>query len=397
MARAPRQDFPGAWHHVVNRGIARRPLFEHKDDVRYFLSRLAKEVRRGRLEVHAWCALTTHFHLLVRSPAGELSEAMRRAENEYSRYFNRKHRRDGTLIRGRFLSRPVQSLNYRRAVIRYIDANPVSAGLVAEGWQYPWGSAASYVGSDYPSWLERSWIEGEVAASAEQGVFSPENYISVFGSCGEGVERLVDARLSRTFAGCDDLDDLVGSAPEGVRRWMIRKARLADGLTPGQPVCDVQTVLATLQGALAGQEWNVRALRRLRDAARIARVGLLRSLAAMTWVQVSLSCSMPAAKCRHEFLLHGMLMQQDLEYSRRITDITSAAIANCLRQASSPRQPRPSVARTSSWEPLRRFGTGIARHSGTSRTPGARTPREPDPARQPQRQDQRRRTGPFDA
>ena len=49
--------------------------------------------------MHAWCALTTHFHLLLRSPRGELSEALRRAQNEYSRFFNRRHRRDGTLVR----------------------------------------------------------------------------------------------------------------------------------------------------------------------------------------------------------------------------------------------------------------------------------------------------------
>ena len=353
MARAPRQDFPGAWHHVVNRGIARRPLFEHKNDVRYFLSRLAKEVRRGRLEVHSWCTLTTHFHLLVRSPAGELSEAMRRVENEYSRYFNRKHRRDGTLIRGRFLSRPVQSLSYRRAVVRYIDANPVGAGLVTEGWQYPWGSAASYVGEDHPSWLERSWIETEVSTRSEAGGFSPENYVSVFGSCGEGAGRLVDARLSRAFVGRDDLDDLVDAAPERVRRWMVRKSRLADGLTPGQPVCDGPSALAALREALAGEEWTARALGRIRDAACIARVGLLRSLAAMTWTEVSLSCGIPPAKCRRDFMLHGMLMHQDLRYSKRIAEITTAAVAACLRQSQSSGSRGLAAASPNSWEPLR--------------------------------------------
>lgn len=113
MARLNRCDEPGSWHHVVNRGIAKRTLFEDREDIRYFLSRLAREVRRGRLEIHAYCVLTTHFHALVKSPRGELSEAMRRSQNEYSRFFNRRHRRDGTLVRGRFLSRPVDSLEYR--------------------------------------------------------------------------------------------------------------------------------------------------------------------------------------------------------------------------------------------------------------------------------------------
>ena len=81
MARSPRIDYPGAWHHVVNGGIAKRSVFETVADVRHFRSRLARESRAGRIEVHAFAVLTTHFHLLVRSPRGELPEAMRRIQN----------------------------------------------------------------------------------------------------------------------------------------------------------------------------------------------------------------------------------------------------------------------------------------------------------------------------
>lgn len=72
MARRPRRNAPGSWRHVVNRAIGKRPYFETRSDQRYFLSRLAREVRRSTLEVHAYCLMTTHFHLLVRSPVGEL-------------------------------------------------------------------------------------------------------------------------------------------------------------------------------------------------------------------------------------------------------------------------------------------------------------------------------------
>ena len=132
MARRSRQDEPGRWHHVMNRAIARRTLFEDRTDVRYFLSRLAREVRAGRLEMQAWSVMGTHFHLLVRSPRGELSQAMRRAQSEYVCHFNRRHRRDGTLIRGRFLSKPVTTERHRRVLVAYIDQNPVVAGMSAE-------------------------------------------------------------------------------------------------------------------------------------------------------------------------------------------------------------------------------------------------------------------------
>jgi REP element-mobilizing transposase RayT len=80
---------PDTWHHVINRGIAKRPLFETRDDIRFFLERLARQNRLNRIEVHAYCMMTTHFHLLVRSPIGEPSKAMRRVQNEHTRRFNR--------------------------------------------------------------------------------------------------------------------------------------------------------------------------------------------------------------------------------------------------------------------------------------------------------------------
>jgi len=130
MARNPRQDTPGSWHHVMNRGIARRTLFETAADIRFFLSRFARAVRRGDLEVHAYAILTTHFHLLVRSPRGRLSLVMKVAQNEYVRRFNRERRRDGPLVRGRFASKPVTTERYRATLLRYVDHNPVDAGLV---------------------------------------------------------------------------------------------------------------------------------------------------------------------------------------------------------------------------------------------------------------------------
>jgi len=252
MARHSRQDLPGSWHHVINRGLAKRPLFEDRDDIRFFLSRLAREVRRGRIELHSWCILTTHFHLLVRSPVGELSEALRRSQNEYSRYFNRRHKRDGTLVRGRFFSKPVTSLAYRRTLVRYIDHNAVKAGLVRAPWSYPWCSAAQYVHASRPLWLERSWVKS-VASTDQATRFHGEDYIRAFGgSFREATSRLVESRILSTHRGVDDLDDLVGSASPQVFAWMKRKTKLADGAQIGLPVCDVQSVREAVRYAFTG-------------------------------------------------------------------------------------------------------------------------------------------------
>ena len=162
MVRAPRGDDPGTWHHVFNRAIARRTMFERRPDFRFFLAQLACAVRRGDLEVHAYALMGTHFHLLVRSPGGRLAGSMHRIQMAYSRTFNRTRKRDGPLVRSSYSSKPVRSLRYRRVLVAYIDRNPVSAGLAKDPMSYHYGSASHYSRLCGPPWLERSWIEAEV-------------------------------------------------------------------------------------------------------------------------------------------------------------------------------------------------------------------------------------------
>ena len=129
MGRANREDEPGAMLHIFNRGLGKRTVFENRDDIRYFLSRVAREHRRGQLLTHCYVVLANHFHLLVESPLGQASEAMRVIQNEYVRRFNRLRQRDGPLFRGRFGSRRVRSDQYWLALLRYIDLHSVRVGL----------------------------------------------------------------------------------------------------------------------------------------------------------------------------------------------------------------------------------------------------------------------------
>jgi REP element-mobilizing transposase RayT len=130
MPRHPRFDEPGAWFHLGNRGVAKRTMFDTPEEIRYFLALLAREVRAGRLLVIAFCIMSTHFHLLVVSLRGQLSGSMQRVQNQYVRRFNRRRRRDGPLVRGRYFSRRVRTDRYRRCVVGYIDRNPVTAKIV---------------------------------------------------------------------------------------------------------------------------------------------------------------------------------------------------------------------------------------------------------------------------
>lgn len=235
MPRRPRLDDPGAWHHVMNRGVAKRTLFEGRSDIRFFLSRIARAVRSGGIEIHAFCVMMTHFHILVRSPQGRLSDVMRQVQLDYVRRFNRSRHRDGPLVRGRFGSKPVLSLAYRRILVRYIDRNPVAAGICARASEYPFGSAVLYRRQVGPPWLERSWVEKEVCGVAGKEAYEPADYARAFGATSELEVRLVERRIE-SQCHSDALDDLLGSIPNRVLAWMRWKARLADGTEPGLPV-----------------------------------------------------------------------------------------------------------------------------------------------------------------
>lgn len=314
----------------MNRGVAKRPLFEDAADARFFLSKVATEVRRGRLEVHAYCLMTTHYHMLVRSPMGELSEAMRRAQNEHSRRFNRRHKRDGTLIRGRYYSKVVQTLLYRRNVVRYIDANPVRAGLVRSARAYPLCSRSDYAQSAGPIWLTRDWIEAQAASAAEQPTYSASCYARAFGGeLSPLLEELVTARMAST-ATDDPLDDLIGSAPARVQAWMRRKAKLADGCAVGLPVCGRLGLLVALEAdAAENGPWVVSDAERLRDGVPLSRVGLLRDLCGWSIDAISQVEKGATGRVRRLIVHHRRLLLTDREYAARAASIAKSAIERC--------------------------------------------------------------------
>ena len=319
MARNPRNDTPGSWHHVMNRGVAKRTLFEGEHDVRFFQSRLASAVRRGQIEVHAWSILTTHFHLLVRSPVGELSAAMRRIQNDYSRRFNRTRRRDGPLVRGRFRSKPVGSLSYRRILVRYIDANAIRAKLALRAVEYRHGSARWFARASGPPWHERGWVEEEVCRVAGIETYEPAAFEEAFPREQQGeIAYVVERRLSPKSLATPGAD-LLETASSDTMAWMQRKARLADGTSPGLAVAAPQSVLtavAELAEAAPG-DWRVKATRQARDPWSLLRIGLLRDLTGATWQEIGRSVQLSASRVASLGRQHARLLVEDREYAER--------------------------------------------------------------------------------
>jgi REP element-mobilizing transposase RayT len=143
----------------MNRGADHRDIFEHDADCDVFLKALAEAAERSALEVHAYCLMTNHFHLLLRSLEGNLSAGMQFLAGRFTRLINLRVGRDGPLFRGRYTSVLIGSDAQLVQTCRYIHLNPNVAHITptAESWR--WSSAGAYLGiGDVRPWLRTDAI-----------------------------------------------------------------------------------------------------------------------------------------------------------------------------------------------------------------------------------------------
>jgi REP element-mobilizing transposase RayT len=144
ISRARRKSESGIYH-IVSRGVGRQIIFEDDTDRQRYLMLLNREAATHAADVLAWCLMDNHVHLLVQLENDDLSGFMRAINSPYALYFNKRHKRVGHLMQGRFLSEPVDTDQYLLTVVRYIHQNPEKAGL-AKTSNYVWSSYHEYMG-----------------------------------------------------------------------------------------------------------------------------------------------------------------------------------------------------------------------------------------------------------
>ncbi len=334
MPRRSREDEPGCFLHIFNRGLAKRSVFENRADVRYFLSRLAREHRRGRLLVHAYAILGNHFHILAESPVAAASEAMRVIQNEYVRRFNRLRGRDGPLFRGRFGSRRVKSDCYWWTLIRYIELNAADARLVAGHDVYPYASAAHYLRREGPPWLTRTRVEAMLLEGTGLSEYRPELYARLLDVPLDRAEaELVDLRMRGGPEQDDPLDRLWNGGPPQVREWMLERATKADGTRPGIPILSpslLDEVIARVRETDPG--WTVKPRRQRRDAWGLLHCGLLREACGLSFPEIGFRLGVSTHSAESRLRDHWKLVTENEGYAVRVTEVFAAAFAG-LRTA----------------------------------------------------------------
>lgn len=145
MARIARVVAPGIPHHITQRGNRRQKTFFSDEDYRLYLSLMAEWCNRFNVEVWAYCLMPNHVHMIA-VPESEdgLRNAIGEAHRRYTRHINFREKWRGHLWQGRFNSFPMDE-SYFLAAARYVELNPVRAGLAIKPEEYPWSSASAHI------------------------------------------------------------------------------------------------------------------------------------------------------------------------------------------------------------------------------------------------------------
>lgn len=145
MPRRPRLNLASVPLHVIQRGNNRQACFFAEEDYRFYLYWLGKGAQKYGCDIHAYVLMTNHVHLLL-TPHGKTSASglMQSLGRRYVQYVNRTYKRSGTLWEGRFKASLVNAEEYLLLCYRYIELNPVRAGMVKDPGAYPWSSYRSH-------------------------------------------------------------------------------------------------------------------------------------------------------------------------------------------------------------------------------------------------------------
>jgi len=167
MSRPLRIEYENAVYHVMNRGRGRQLIFHGPTYYAAFQQCLLEAHQRFGVEVLAYCFMGNHYHLLLKTPRGNISRVMRHINGLYTQRYNRLKHTDGALFRGRYKSIVVDERSYLLEVSRYIHRNPIETKkpLVNKLELYPWSSYPAFINkASTPSWLKRDAIYDELGS-----------------------------------------------------------------------------------------------------------------------------------------------------------------------------------------------------------------------------------------
>ena len=200
MTRPLRIELAGGVYHVTSRGDRRENIYFCDADRWAWLELLGKVCERFNWMCHAWCQMSNHYHIVVETVEGNLSQGMRQLNGVYTQHINSAYQRVGHVFQGRYKGILVEKESYLLELARYVVLNPVRAGMVDDPQQWPWSSYAAMTGEKQaPPWLQTDWILGQFDRNRGQAVMGYVDFVRA----GAGMPSVWERLRGQVYLGSD--------------------------------------------------------------------------------------------------------------------------------------------------------------------------------------------------
>ena len=218
MGRPLRIEYPGAFYHVTSRGNERRDIFLTQKNYERMIGYLESATERYGAQIHCFCLMSNHYHLLLETPRGNLRQILHHLNTGYTNYFNVKTGRAGHLFQGRYRAILVDKDHYAMELSRYIHLNPVRAHMVKDPRLYPWSSYMDYAadrkGRD---WVKTEWILGQISRNEKRARKGYRKFVGEVS--GRATKDLLEQVVSSAILGSEEFVDWVRENCVGKRAY----------------------------------------------------------------------------------------------------------------------------------------------------------------------------------
>lgn len=212
---------PNTPHHIVQRGHNKQAVFFGLDDYEAYLYLLRAWTRAFDVKVFGYCLMTNHVHLVLEpgANADSLARLMKQVAGIYSQRINKLHDRCGTLWESRYKSSPIQTDRYLLACCRYVDLNPVAAGIARHPGEYRWSSFRQKTTDDVPTWINLDPCYLALGATATERMKKYSKFVNDIPPNKRDVDLIRRALRSGDLTGDDRfVDEIEISTGKSVRR-----------------------------------------------------------------------------------------------------------------------------------------------------------------------------------
>jgi len=208
MGRPLRIEYPGAFYHVTSRGNERRTIFLTQKNYERMIGYLESATERYGAQIHCFCLMSNHYHLLLETPRGNLRQILHHLNTSYTNYFNTKTGRAGHLFQGRYRAILLDKDHYAMELSRYIHLNPVRAHIVKNPLVYPWSSYKDYAGERTGwDWVKTQWVLSQISRNEKRARKGYQKFIEE--GSGRAVKDPLEQVVSSTILGSEEFVEWV--------------------------------------------------------------------------------------------------------------------------------------------------------------------------------------------